>query len=291
MKQFRIIDTIFLFLNKKGEIIYSSENIELMGLTYDDVAKMIKNKNTPSFKCKDYDISIKKINEEAESFYVVKIVCKNIRKIAYIDSLTNLYNRNIWEKIRRKGLEKENCCKKNTLIVIDMDNLKNINDVKGHLFGDKCIKKVAESIKDCIREEDMAFRIGGDEFVILLLNANKNQAKNVVERIKNKIRNKFEDTDKFISISAGISIFDSFAQIDEAFQKADMKMYREKRNKGDIETKMEILKLHNKICNIVTSDKIDRKTITEMMERINILLDKYKNKDMVNRDKIKNMII
>lgn len=270
MKQLRFVDTVFLFLNENGEVLYSSEDIGLIGLTYEEIFEILK-MNNPFFKCKDHEISKRKIKGETESFYVVKIVCKDVKKIAYIDSLTNLYNRNIWEKVKKRGLEKD-CFNKNTLIVIDMDNLKNINDAKGHLAGDKCIKIVANSIKECIRGDDMAFRIGGDEFVVLLVNADKSQAQGVVARIRNKIKDKLAHMDNSISISAGISIFDSFAQIDEAFKKADMKMYKEKQNKECNEISAGLAKLHRNINNILASD-IDKTNIIKVIKKINVFLD------------------
>lgn len=218
---------IFLIVNMKGEILYSSDDIKFMGLTKGDILEIIERKKTPE---ENYEFEVKKIRGEYEEFYVMVITCKDTKKLLYLDACTNLYNRNLWEWIRKNGLKKE---KKdiNTLVIIDIDNLKDINDAYGHNKGDECIKLVAESIKTCIREDDLPFRFGGDEFVILLFKTKKNQAKRVVKRIRSKVRKKSKEIQKCISISAGISKFTSLDDLDRAFEDADKDMYKEKREK------------------------------------------------------------
>lgn len=99
-----------------------------------------------------------------------------------IDAITGLYNRNYLEEIR------ETICyskfKNISLILIDIDNLKNINDNYGHLEGDKAIEIVGNSIKNNIRTEDIGIRYGGDEFIIILFNKDTKAANKIVNRIK-----------------------------------------------------------------------------------------------------------
>lgn len=218
--------TIFLVVDTEGRILYCSDDIELIGLTNEDISDFIQNRTS----IEGFDIKIEKIRVESEEFYAITITCKNTKKLLYFDVSTSLYNRNLWEWIK-KNAPQHKSHDMNSLIIIDIDNLKEINDTYGHSNGDKCIKLVANSIKKCIRNDDLAFRFGGDEFIILLFNTTKGQAKRVVNRIKNLVRRKSNKHQLFISISAGISRFYSFDDLDKAFKKADKIMYQEKRNK------------------------------------------------------------
>lgn len=108
-----------------------------------------------------------------------------IKDRLYIDQLTKLFNRNAFDDLFVKHIHH---CKRHkipsTLTFIDLDQLKYVNDNINHNAGDKYLKKIAEEIGKNIRTEDMAFRIGGDEFVILFENCTFSQSQAVIERIK-----------------------------------------------------------------------------------------------------------
>lgn len=217
----------FLVVNTEGKILYSSDDIELIGLSNSDILDIIKNRVSP----KGYEVKIDKIRGKFEEFYTIEIACEYTKKLLYLDTFTNLYNRNLWEWIKKNGAnQREEKCT-NSLIFIDIDNLKDINDTYGHSQGDKCIKMVANSIKTCIRENDLAFRFGGDEFIILLFKTKIGHAKKVIERIKKTIKNQMKENKLFISISTGVSTFISLDNLDKAFEKADKVMYLEKSRK------------------------------------------------------------
>lgn len=80
--------------------------------------------------------------------------------MAYVDSLTDVYNRNMLEELREKSFDELECF----VTIVDVDNLKTINDTKGHHEGDILIKAVAKKLTQC---SDWVFRLGGDEFLAL----------------------------------------------------------------------------------------------------------------------------
>lgn len=112
------------------------------------------------------------------------------RELIYTDDLTGLYNHRylhiaLEQEIRRAeryGLEF-------SLAFIDLDLFKNVNDTHGHLVGSKILKDVGKLLKHCVRDADMLFRYGGDEFTALLVETDSRGAKVVAERIRAKIDN------------------------------------------------------------------------------------------------------
>ncbi|MDI3472870.1 MAG: two-component system, cell cycle response regulator [Thermotogaceae bacterium] len=113
-----------------------------------------------------------------------------------------------------------------SLIVIDLDNFKQINDAFGHLFGDLVLKKLAKIIKSSIRELDSVFRYGGDEFVVVLPGISKKIAREIAERLLKNIRNvEFEDGIR-ITASIGISSFPEDGETAQSlFESADRALY------------------------------------------------------------------
>ena len=116
-----------------------------------------------------------------------------------LDQLTNLHNRRYLEKHLGTIFE-ESIAKKDSLVLltIDIDNFKQINDKPGwgHAIGDEVLKEIAERIKICVRDTDLAVRHGGEEFIVVLTNTNVETGKIVAERIRKSI------ADNPISISA-----------------------------------------------------------------------------------------
>lgn len=141
------------------------------------------------------------------------------KKLSLLDHLTGLYNRrklDIDIKYYRKLIKryKENY----ELVLIDMDKFKEINDTKGHLKGDKILQKVANILKTNIRETDSAYRLGGDEFIVILRDL---YASSCMNRLKTVFRN------KNIKLSMGCASLSD----ENAIKKADKAMYYIKRRK------------------------------------------------------------
>ncbi|WP_238860119.1 GGDEF domain-containing protein [Clostridium sp. YIM B02569] len=161
-------------------------------------------------------------------------------KLNYIsshDSLTKLLNRrsfsnNVSEKMRMVGKSKKIA----TLILIDVDHFKHVNDKFGHSVGDMVLKEVSNIIIKHIKTTDLATRWGGEEFLIFLFESSINEAYVLAENIRQEIQNKVIVTDKFqiqITASFGISLLkDNFSKsFDTSFKSADVALYKAK-NQG-----------------------------------------------------------
>jgi diguanylate cyclase (GGDEF)-like protein len=111
-----------------------------------------------------------------------------LKRMATIDSLTGAYNRGSFE--RQYAKEVEMCRRYDlplSLLMIDVDDFKKINDTHGHMAGDRVLKNLVALISECIRKVDGVFRYGGDEFVVLMPNTSREAAQRVRERILERI--------------------------------------------------------------------------------------------------------
>lgn len=178
-------------------------------------------------------VSIERIDVQRQKLYVVEFMDAattrdGLSHIAYKDLMSGLYNRNMWEDMIENRFE-EFCYQFNTLIIIDIDNLKEVNDTAGHSVGDDMIKVVADSIKESIRSNDFAFRYGGDEFIILLNDLDNTHVNKFISRIRRKIHENSHQEE--IHVSIGVATFKDLTDLQAAFQKADSNLYEEKKYK------------------------------------------------------------
>ncbi|HMA59313.1 MAG TPA: diguanylate cyclase [Halanaerobiales bacterium] len=152
---------------------------------------------------------------------------QEIRYLGFHDSLTGLYNRHyLNEEINRLDTKRQLPI---SVIIGDLNGLKLINDIFGHEEGDKFLKKAAELLKDCVREEDILGRWGGDEFMIILPKTSCQEADEILARINRKVQKTYKEK-RPISISLGratkdINFADSFNKV---IEEADYKMYKNK---------------------------------------------------------------
>ena len=125
-----------------------------------------------------------------------------------------------------------------SLVVIDVDDIKKINDTCGHGAGDFVLKHLAAALKGSLRKTDVITRYGGDEFTVIFPRNTKSQAAQAMERVRSAVdRGTSPDSDAgagiSFDISAGISEFsDSFENEARMFDEADSEMYEEKKKKG-----------------------------------------------------------
>jgi len=172
---------------------------------------------------------------------LVKIKMQDkMKRISVTDQLTGLYNSGYFHESLDKYVY---ACKRNSsrlsLIVIDLDEFKNINDTYGHLAGDKVISEVGRYLGMNIRKMDVAARYGGDEFVIILPETGSDLSKKIAKRLYKRLTDlKIDTSDRRIinpGISIGIATFDkSMNSSRELIQKADQAMYINKRSKKSV---------------------------------------------------------
>lgn len=167
-------------------------------------------------------------------FYIVRFAKRELNRLefsrdkfqtmAYKDDLTGAYSRtflDVWNNtLRAMSL-------KYSIVVIDIDNFKNINDVYGHLMGDAVLRKVVASIAEIIRQTDFLVRYGGDEFLILLSSGDSHEALSLMTRVNEKLE-ALKDYPFPVHISYGVSTLEHNDVFDEKLKVADMLMYQAK---------------------------------------------------------------
>ncbi len=159
---------------------------------------------------------------------------KELEDMAITDGLTRLHTRRYLlgrfeEEFGRAKLKAHAL----SLLMIDVDHFKRVNDVHGHLTGDQVLKEVASLIGQHTREIDIAGRYGGEEFCIILPDTDKPGALIVAERIRAAVHNgkiKAYDAELVVSVSIGVATFGEDARLmDELLDKADWALYRAKK--------------------------------------------------------------
>ncbi len=146
------------------------------------------------------------------------------------DVLTHLFNRLYFEEEMQR-LEHSRVTPV-SIIVVDIDSLKIVNDSKGHLTGDELIKSVAQVLKQSFRTEDMVARIGGDEFAILLPQTDQQELQKSIERLKNNLKKANRtNTHPPISISIGGATAEANEPLIDVFKLADERMYTDKKSR------------------------------------------------------------
>jgi len=195
--------------------------------------KNIKQKNELHFK----NEKLKKLNSLLNKQIKKRAKTeKKLKKQVVKDDLSNLLNRrgifnalkNIHKNVKRNKNSFFSC-------LVDIDNLKKINDNYGHIEGDYVIRIIGKIIKNSLRENDYAGRVGGDEFLFFINDEKSKDIFKIIYRIKEnlKIENENNNKDYNISFSYGILRYDSdlYDDIDEYFNEIDKKMYKNKKQK------------------------------------------------------------
>ncbi|MBN2657156.1 MAG: GGDEF domain-containing protein [Spirochaetales bacterium] len=141
-----------------------------------------------------------------------------------IDALTGAFNRRVLQRIENLR------CEYYSLLLIDLDRFKSINDNFGHFCGDRILKAVVQVCLQLIREEDYCIRLGGDEFVIFLPHCREEGALILADELKNRIRDiVIYDNEERIRFSCSIGVSEHEGQeINESLKIADKALYRAK---------------------------------------------------------------
>jgi diguanylate cyclase (GGDEF)-like protein len=154
----------------------------------------------------------------------------HIQELAITDSLTGLYNRrHLFELGQREFLRAQRLNRPLSIIMIDIDHFKIVNDTYGHLKGDEMLRDLAQLIKMDVREIDIVGRFGGEEFTIILPETNAAASKEIAERIRNRVQDSLYDQDNeilSIRISLGIAELESSTHsFDAILEHADRALY------------------------------------------------------------------
>jgi diguanylate cyclase (GGDEF)-like protein len=163
---------------------------------------------------------------------------KHLFGLAHFDQLTGLPNRTLLLDRLNQAISVSNRASRPiSLLFIDLDGFKPVNDTYGHGIGDRLLKEVAERLFACLRDGDTAARMGGDEFVVILLESDLERAITVAHRILGTLRVPYEfgkKTISNISASIGIAEYPNHAdELDTLLAAADNAMYVAKKSGKD----------------------------------------------------------
>ncbi|SMC91203.1 GGDEF domain-containing protein [Papillibacter cinnamivorans] len=184
---------------------------------------------------KDATNSILVGSGEYEQGHMMRELVSQMNDVVVRDSLTGLYNRRFVNDRLPVDIVKAAVAKQPlSVLFLDLDNLKSINDSYGHPTGDRALVKVSEMIQGCIRSDtDWAARYGGDELLICLNGAPEEQGRAVGERIRRDIEaSSVQTPDGTAGITASLGLYtlqDEKLTVEELISRADRNMYRAKK--------------------------------------------------------------
>jgi two-component system cell cycle response regulator len=158
------------------------------------------------------------------------------RLLADLDGLTGLHNRRYFhELLAREVARAQRYGRELALVVFDLDDFKSINDGRGHLAGDAVLAETAERARGVLRSADIACRVGGDEFAVLLPEASGREAELLYRRLQRAVSSRPVAEAGDVSVSAGIAELQADDEPNTFFERADQALYRAKeRGKGQV---------------------------------------------------------
>ena len=176
---------------------------------------------------------VQAVSEELEDYN------KQLRHIADTDKLTGLYNRGALDRIMDEEINRaREKMEPMSILVLDLDNFKNINDTFGHLIGDASLMCVSNIIKENVLEIDFPGRWGGDEFMVILRDADSEAALQIGERIRSTVEaSSMENGMLRMSVSVGVATLHALDDKKSLFKRADDALYtaKYKFNKNNVQ--------------------------------------------------------
>lgn len=228
-------DSIVLTSNILNGVTVIGMGIGLSNIMWYYYTKNVKQRK--QIEEQNFNLELQKIELEQLNF--------RLNILASTDSMTQLLNRREFENIVNTELNIGNNDFVSSVLIVDIDHFKQLNDQYGHLIGDELLKQFSTLLKAVLRDRDLIARWGGDEFVIMLHDANPNEAFKIAERLRSNImKHVFNIENNLIQLTSsfGISALDTeeMEPLYSSYLKADKALYQAKdlgRNKTIIYTK------------------------------------------------------
>lgn len=224
------------------KVVSGDYNVKIENSRVDEIGELTTIFNSMVEKTNDYleelnasNIQLSELNENLEN--KVKLRTLDLELISNQDGLTGLFNRRRLDEYLLQSWEDSMI--DNTplsLLMIDIDFFKGYNDMYGHLEGDKCLIKVANRIKNTLREEiGFVARFGGEEFLVVLKNIDSNEAQATAERIRQsiislKIPHTTSSIHKYVTVSIGLCTIHEYKSksLNSFIEKMDNELYNAK---------------------------------------------------------------
>jgi diguanylate cyclase (GGDEF)-like protein len=171
----------------------------------------------------------RQLTDQIQSLTKVEVLATEVYKLAALDQLTGLYNRRSGEQRLVEEMSRaQRHGRPLTVLIVDLDGLKQVNDKHGHAAGDLMLKSFAERLNRAIRGSDLAVRLGGDEFLILLPECRPEEVRHVLARLSGVVIEC--NGEKLVtSFSSGWTDFKPGETPEELLKRADEAMYARKR--------------------------------------------------------------
>ena len=180
---------------------------------------------------------------------------ERLKKLSIRDPLTELYNsRHFYAQLEDEIQRSERYLHPLSLIFIDIDNFKTINDTYGHMVGDQALLLIAKKMQTSLRSQDTAYRFAGDEFTIILPETTSDNAKFVADRIRSEMEKEslviLEQEITKITLSIGIAEYQRNEKKEQFVHRADVTMYEAKKRGGNniaVSSKLAALSIDSKV--------------------------------------------
>ncbi len=157
---------------------------------------------------------------------------EHMEALALRDALTGLPNRRATEEaLRREASRSERSGAAYSLVMVDVDCFKNVNDTHGHAFGDEVLRTVAVTLRGCLRDQDLVGRWGGEEFLAVLPETPSELATGVAEKLRRAVARQviaYDGKETQVTITLGVACSSGTAAADATVERADVAMYRGK---------------------------------------------------------------
>jgi diguanylate cyclase (GGDEF)-like protein len=226
-----MLDTIHAYDGTNKKIYKSVDNVDI--LENDPLDAVIDKFTSMNSEIND---ELVRANEKIKS---LKDQVKDLEDKTNIDSLTQLLNRNAYQNYLAPLLDKAHMGNKELslfLLLIDLDDFKQVNDTYGHLAGDKVLVYIAKLLRTVFRDTDRIFRFGGEEFAVVFNRVELATIEVVATRLLEKVRKNhliYKNSQLRVTLSMGVAKHRSGDTLETLFDRADQAMYKAKNSGKD----------------------------------------------------------
>lgn len=216
----------------------SRDEFGLLAHQFNDIrAQLIAANERLQSKVELADTKLKETNDQLmNQSEELRRMNEQLRRLSITDALTGLYNRRQFEELMNTEiLLSMRHGDTNSLLAMDIDHFKRINDTYGHRAGDEVLRQIAEILVENVRRSDMVCRVGGEEFVVCLKRAPESAAINVAEKLRKAVEDgafSIDGTRIPVTISVGIASIPGggVQRAEELFEQADKALYHSKQH-------------------------------------------------------------